>query len=342
MAGAFAIRAFDIHAADRATLETLYRFFVDNSDREFWPDREPIPFNEPAWRLRSPFRKRQDWLIEDAPGEVIAHAQVNFGLTESNPHVANAGIYVRPDRRRRGIGKAMLAEIIGEAKRHDRSLLILGSGSQVPAGEAFLAEIGAEMSLETRINRLRLADLDPARVEAMIAAGRERGRGFTLGFWIDTLPEDELEAIADLFGTMNAAPRGTLRVEDHRVTADQLRQGMRELAVSRVSRWVLYAREGSTGRLAGFTEVFWHPDRPSHLGQGNTGVLPSYRGRGLGRWLKATMLERVLRERPTVRVVDTGNADSNAAMLRINEELGFKLHVINRVWQLPIAPERVA
>ncbi len=55
-----------------------------------------------------------------------------------------------------------------------------------------------------------------------------------------------------------------------------------------------------------------------------TGVRLPYRGRGLGKWLKATMLLKVREEFPQVRVVVTGNATSNAPMLSINERLGFR------------------
>jgi mycothiol synthase len=328
------IRAFDFHAEPLEAMQALYPFFV-TAEQEFWPGRDPVPFNEKAWRMRSPFRKRQDWVAEEG-GEIIAHAQVGFGLVETNRHAANGGIYVRPDRRRRGLATTLFGEILAEARRNERSLLILNSASQVPAGEAFIVHQGAEMSLENRINHLDIARLDRKMVADWIVAGRDKAKGFSLGFWIDTLPEAELDAIATLFDTMNSAPRGSLDIEDHKITPEQLRQGMRELATGRWSRWTLYAREDATGRFAGFTDVFWHPDRPKILNQGNTGVLPAYRGHGLGRLLKATMLDRVLRERPMVRTVETGNADSNAPMLKINDELGFRVHAMNRVWQLKI------
>lgn len=41
--------------------------------------------------------------------------------------------------------------------------------------------------------------------------------------------------------------------------------------------------------------------RPETLDQGDTAVAPKYRNRGLGRWLEAEMLRRVLAERPQVR-----------------------------------------
>ena len=48
------------------------------------------------------------------------------------------------------------------------------------------------------------------------------------------------------------------------------------------------------------------------------------------------MLNKVLKERPGIKYVRTGNADSNAAMLRINGELGFKPYMAGTLWQVEI------
>lgn len=68
-----------------------------------------------------------------------------------------------------------------------------------------------------------------------------------------------------------------------------------------------------------------------------TGVFPEHRSKGLGRWLKAAMLDKVLKEQPQVKVVRIGNADSNAPMLKINHEPGFKPYMASALWQVEVS-----
>jgi GNAT superfamily N-acetyltransferase len=135
---------------------------------------------------------------------------------------------------------------------------------------------------------------------------------------------------------MNTAPKDDLDVEDFTWTVEQVRQMEESLARRKVERWTAYIRHVESGELAGYTAVYWSPNHPEMLEQGDTGVVPQHRNKGLGRWLKAAMIEKVLQDRSQVAHVRTGNANSNVPMLRINHEMGFKPYRSWTVWQVEL------
>lgn len=63
----------------------------------------------------------------------------------------------------------------------------------------------------------------------------------------------------------------------------------------------------------------------------------THRGKGIGKWVKARMVERILREMPEARIIRTENPGSNAAMLAINVGMGFRPAWKEVLWQMPLA-----
>lgn len=335
-ADAVTIQPFDIAGAT----EPEYRALNDHTNRmkkEVLPDDPPTPLEERIAQFQNipPFVSVHGWAVWNAAGDqIVASANVHFLHTGENEHVGQFGVEVEPDYRRRGLGRGLLGRIADETRRRNRRLMITGTNGRVPAGAAFLERMGGERSLENHTNQLALADLDRALVREWIARAPERAPGFALGLWEGPYSDEAIVPVAELMEVMNSAPRGSLDVEDFHWTPEQIRQMEQGMFATGTERWTLYAREESTGRMAGFTEVTWNPNRPELVYQGGTGVFPEFRSRGLGRWLKAAMLEKIVDKRPGVRFVRTGNADTNAPMLKINYELGFKPYLSQCLWQV--------
>ncbi len=304
---------------------------------EFNPEDAPLQFDEfqRTWRNVLSNGQMMRWLVLDG-GRAVARGHVWLSHDE-NTHVAKFHLYVAPDERRHGLARQLLQPMVEAAQREDRRLMQTWTESIVPAGERFMQRLGAKAALENRESQLVLAEVDRALLRRWIDGAQERAQGFHLDLIEDTFPEADLAAIGHVFGAMNDAPKGELDIEAETWTPARLRDWEAMMAARGRRRWTLLARETGSGTVVGLTELIMDPQRPESLYQGFTGVLPAYRQRGLGRWLKADMLERILGAWPQAERIRTGNAEANRAMLNINEALGFKPHLVETEWQVEVA-----
>ncbi|MFQ5796782.1 MAG: GNAT family N-acetyltransferase [Candidatus Bipolaricaulia bacterium] len=329
---------FDPHKASESEWVVL-NTFQNRMRAEQWPDDPPREIKETIRNLCSlpPFVDLHFWVVWRVDGsEIVATANAVIWRTDHNKHLAQFDISVLPEMRRQRIAKRLLELVADVAHKENRRLLLASTDSVVPAGEAFMKRLGGHMGLAFHTNQLDLADLNRDLMRQWQERAQEQASGFELGVWEGPYPEEDLEAIVTMKEVMNTAPRDTLEVEDFKWTPEQLRQIEATLAQRKTERWTMYTRHVETGELAGYTEVLWNSNQPETLIQEDTGVFPEYRNRGLGRWLKSAMIEKILRDRSQVKRVRTGNATSNAAMLKINHEIGFKPYKSQSVWQVEL------
>ena len=141
---------------------------------------------------------------------------------------------------------------------------------------------------------------------------------------------------------MNDAPRGDIAFGDWKLTEKQVREREDWFRKAGIQWWLIVAVHDETGEGAGFTEVTYDPNVAHAVYQQGTATTPAHRGHRIGMWMKAAMLERVLRERPAAQFIRTGNANTNAQMLGINTQLGFKVAWSQILWQIPLAQARKA
>lgn len=312
--------------------------FLNTMRAERLPEDPPVPLDEEIGRFRNipPFVDFLPWIARNGD-EVVGWGHLEIFRTGDNQHLVEFNVEVVKERRRQGLGTRLLAVLADATEKEDRRLMMVSTIDRVPDGEAFARRIGARPGLATHTNQLDLRDLNRDLIPLWQERARERASGFELLVWTEGYPEDQLPAVARLVEVMNLAPRGELEMEDFHITQDEVRQWSEASRARGEAVWTMAVRERATGRLAGFTEVSWHPNRPEILTQRGTGVMAEFQNRGLGRWLKAAMLEKVLRERSQVKKIRTGNADMNAPMLKINRELGFKPYISRTTWQVELA-----
>jgi GNAT superfamily N-acetyltransferase len=241
---------------------------------------------------------------------------------ESNRHLFNAYWSVGRAHRRQGIGSTWLPLVVELMDRHGCRVLTIGS--EEDSGHAFLRWLGAEVKGVGAENRLHLSEVDWAMVRRWIEEGEQRSPTTKLEIYDGHLPESMWADFAAQRGSLlNTMPFDDLDHGEIVITPERIRESYERMDRLQEVVHTALAREPD-GAISGMTDVWWAPYRPAMVEQMFTGVRPEARGRGIGKWIKAAMLEHVHTLYPQADWISTGNADSNGPMLAINKKLGFK------------------
>ncbi len=320
------IETLDVSAASETELEALYD--LSRAEHlELWSEDAVPPYEQ--WRkevLELPsHRKKFRWVVwADDRSEIVGASHLSLEFTETNRDQAEIDVYVRADRRREGIARALLQPAV-EAANADGRIIINGGGVTDADASAFCEALGAERKITERKSRMVLADVDRPMLEDWVVKAKERAEGYSLLRWDGPVPDEYLDKFVALTMVMNTAPRDDLEMDDWMHTAERQREGEQRALAHGRRWWTVVARHDESDELAGFTEFLFPPSDPKAAWQEATAVDPVHRDKGLGRWLKAANCLRLFEDRPEVEYVDTWNAYSNAPMLGINIAMGFEV-----------------
>jgi GNAT superfamily N-acetyltransferase/RimJ/RimL family protein N-acetyltransferase len=252
---------------------------------------------------------------------------------------AYISISVLPSRRRRGVGSALAQEILEFVRRERRTNAMWTVGSPVheeSPGCMFSNNLGAKIGLSRLRRELDLTVVDESELDALVQTRMgERARDYQVVTWIDRVPDNLVEDVAQLVGRMSLdTPQGDLSWEPEvwdssrwrEKENDALRSGRRRLGAGAVDR---------TGVLVAFTDIGVYVHEPSVAEQWNTIVHPDNRGHRLGLGVKAANLRNLRKKVPESLRLETWNAIESSRMVAINELLGYR--VVERVDEYKLA-----
>jgi mycothiol synthase len=295
---------------------------------ELWPEDplRPDDIVETLMKRGDPYESHEYFEISRAGvmlstfhGETVTPSNPEYA---TNRHLYWADAYVRSDERRKGVGSLWLGVMAREMDKH--GCTVVGFNAAHEEGQAFLAWLGAKPKMTEIESRLELAGVDWTMVDRWIHEGQQRSPQTRLEVIDGPLPEEMWpDFAAQRTALLNTMPLEDLELGDIIVTPERIREWNEQSALAGKVLHNVLTREPD-GTISGMTDVEWAPYGRTHVQQQFTGVLPSARGRGIGKWIKAAMLKHIREVHPDAEWVVTGNAHSNGPMLKINRDLGFK------------------
>ena len=310
--------------------------------RAGWPVDHP---DEPPWAYDSFAGKwargydtapRQAWLASDEAGEPVGGYLLRLPDKE-NISTARCRMVISPARRRAGLGRGLLAHCADKARQAGRSRLT-GSVRDDTPGAAFAAAIGARGGITDVIRMLSIGDEMPARLARLRSAAEPFAAGYSLLSWLGVTPAEHLSHVVAVEAAMADAPRND-GMEPNVWTAERVRESEETMVKHGLTLYTVAARHDATGEPAALTQMCTEEDTPDWAFQQMTAVRPEHRGHRLGLLVKIAMLDLLAVHEPAVRHIQTDNAGSNAHMVAINEQLGFRIAGTSRDWELDLTSQ---
>lgn len=263
--------------------------------------------------------RRICWLAKETtdggPAEVTGHVNVlllgDIGVLE---------ILVRPDARRSGLGRELLALAVRRAYHEGFSSV----GVEVIGGTCavdFYESLGFARQFREIRSVLRLASVDWTSIEKM---AQDATAGYEIEFHPGGPPADLVEAYARTKAEQNESDDGTLDLRPSSYDPQRLQESLGCLHRRGMKPYIVLARHPASGEVAGLTEVVAPAQHPTRADQYDTIVAHAHQGQGIDRAIKARMLLELRTAEPELAEVQTWNAEGDDGLIQINSEIGYQ------------------
>ena len=286
--------------------------------KELEPTASALEYEAYVAELRRPltYRGPRACWVARSGGRIVGSAEVTF-LEHENDRFAQISVRVTRRLRRNGVGRALLVACLAAARGAGREVVVGYNLEDDSAGLEWARGLGFAVVKRTVWQTLDVAATDSALWRVCL------DESFRLERWVDIAPESLVAGFAAARTAIEDAPAGESSVHAPNWTVERVRGYEAELKEIGEEHWYIVAVSAETGEVAGFTEIAFDPSLPATCFQEDTAVLARYRGRGLGRAVKAEMMQWLRANRPNISEVRTTTSADNVPMIRVNEQLGY-------------------
>lgn len=263
-------------------------------------------------------------------GEVAVAGWMRTPLLD-NTELAELAVHVLPERRRSGLGTAMLATLEAAARARGRRIVTglvgwassYGSSGEGASGPSFARAHGYELALAEVQRELRLP-VDEVLLGRLADEAARAHASYTLTSWVGPVPDELLEGWAEITSSLaTEAPTGELDLEPEVVSVEVVREREATLAKQGRTKFNTVALSAA-GEVVAYSDLATTVHEPGRAYQWGTLVRREHRGHRLGVAVKVANLRLLQRERPDITRLTTYNAEVNEHMIGVNEVIGFR------------------
>jgi RimJ/RimL family protein N-acetyltransferase len=294
---------------------------------------------------------------EDPAEEMTAYAAFDrdticgMGFTAlsllDNTDKAFVYVAVPPATRRQGIGSSMLRDLITLAERAGRTGMLTDCFVPPTDRESHpyrrFAEKNGFSFANVEIRRVLPVPVPAETLAGWAAEAAPHHVGYAIATYVDDIPRELLPSLCHVMNQLALdAPTGDIELEAEASTPEVFAH---RLVLLREMGFTVYTTlaTDTTGETVAFTTLAVPEEPPDLVHQWGTLVLRGHRGHRLGLATKTANLAAVQSAHPERSRVSTQNAESNAAMVAINEKMGFRQVELLLEFQRKVAakvPER--
>lgn len=261
------------------------------------------------WRASEPKRAQRLSLVAVEDGRIVGVGSGRLDYEAEREGAARIGVSVRPGSRGRGVGSQLYDRAAAHVISHGAQRLLTSTHDDA-ASRRFAESRGFRHTLIERVSGVDPRKVDLSDFPALEA--QKADEGFRLARMTDVNADDvyrvDIEATRDM---PLDEPVGDIRFDEW-----EQRYWQHPHLSLKGSRVVLY-----DGQAVAFAMIHADLDRRKATNE-MTGTLRAFRGRRLARLAKLGTIAWAVEH--GITQILTGNDETNAPMLAINESLGYR------------------